>query len=247
MADREPPALQPPLVVPATPPATPMQLPAPPAQQNQPAQSPLNWYHFKPEFSGKPEDDAEAHLLRTNYQMETHNFSEAVKVQRFCLSLIGEARLWYESLRPIALDGQGLQDQFRQQYSQSGNMREQLFHAWRSFHYDENTETLDTYVTRNRQVAVLLGYGQPQILEVFKNTLPNRLYWVLFPTDDLRLAVETVKKILTKEKIDRQPSGQSGTTIPFMKESGNHNSTNKRQYHLTIKIGQMRKVITLPQ
>ena len=40
---------------------------------------------------------------------------------------------------------------------------------------------------------------KPQILEVFKNTLPNRLYWVLFPIDDLRLAVETVKWILTKE------------------------------------------------
>ena len=26
----------------------------------------LNWSHFKPEFSGKPEEDAEGHLLRTN-------------------------------------------------------------------------------------------------------------------------------------------------------------------------------------
>ena len=33
----------------------------------------------------------------------------------------------------------------------------------------------DGYVTRIRQVATLLGYGEPQILEVFKNTLPNRL------------------------------------------------------------------------
>ena len=34
-----------------------------------------------------------------------------------------------------------------------GNTREELFHVWRSFHYDESTETLDTYVTRIRQVA----------------------------------------------------------------------------------------------
>ena len=33
---------------------------------------------------------------------------------------------------------------------------------------------LDAYVTRIRQGAALLGYGDPQILEVFKNTLPNR-------------------------------------------------------------------------
>ena len=76
--------------------------------------------------------------------METHVFPEAVKAQRFCLTLIGEARLWYESLRPIAVDWQGLQDQCRQQHSQTGNMREQLFHAWRSFHCDENSKMYDT-------------------------------------------------------------------------------------------------------
>ena len=53
----------------------------------------------------------------------------------------------------------------------------------------------------------MLGYGEPQILEVFKNTIPNRLYWILFPIDNLRVAVETAKRMLTKEKIDRQMSG----------------------------------------
>ena len=110
--------------------------------------------------------------------------------------------MWYESLRPIALDWNGLQNQFRQQYSKIGNTREQLFHVWRSFHLDENTETLDAYVMHIRQVAALLGYGKLQVLEVFKNTLPTRLYWVLFPIEDLRLAVETAKRILTKEKLD---------------------------------------------
>ena len=47
---------------------------------------------------------------------------------------------------------------------------------WRSFHFDENIETLDAYVTCIGQVVVLLGYGEPQVLEVFKNTLPPRLY-----------------------------------------------------------------------
>ena len=73
----------------------------------------------------------------------------------------------------------------------------------------------DAYVTRIRQVARLLGYGKLQVLEVFKNTVPNRLYWVLFPIDNLREAVETAKRFLTKEKIDRQMTRQSST--PFMK------------------------------
>ena len=65
------------------------------------------------------------------------------------------------------------------------------------------------------QLAALLGYGEPQILEVFKNTLPTRLYWILFLRENLRQVVETEKRILTKEMIDRQLAGQSSST-PFM-------------------------------
>ena len=103
----------------------------------------LNWSHFKPEYTGRPDEDAEAHLLKTNDWMDTHKFPEHVKVQTFYLTLVGEARLWYESLRPINVDWVGLHNIFRQQYSKIGNTREHLFHAWRSFHFDENVETID--------------------------------------------------------------------------------------------------------
>ena len=75
----------------------------------------------------------------------------------------------------------------------------------------------DAYVTIIQQVARLLGYGKLQVLEVFRDTVPNRLYWVLFPVDNLCEAVETAKRFLTKEKIDRQMTGQSSS--PFMKLS----------------------------
>ena len=96
-----------------------------------------------------------------------------------------------------------------------GDTREQSFHVWRLFHYDENVETPNAYVIRIRQVVRLLGYGEPQVFEVFKNTVPNRLYWVLFPINNLCEVVEIAKRFLTKEKIDRQMTGQSST--PFMK------------------------------
>ena len=35
-----------------------------------------NWIGKKPEFSGKPEEDAESHLLSTRDWMEAHNFPE---------------------------------------------------------------------------------------------------------------------------------------------------------------------------
>ena len=62
------------------------------------ANNQLNWSHFRPEFSGKPKEDAEAHLLRTEDWMTTHNFPEDQKVGRFCLTLTQEARLWYATL-----------------------------------------------------------------------------------------------------------------------------------------------------
>ena len=125
----------------------------------------------------------EVHLLRTNDWMTTHDFPDAVKVQRFCLPLVGEARNWYATLEPLAMMWPELQNMFRHQYSKIGNMREQLFHAWRLL------KTPDAYVIRIKQVARLLGYEDPQVLEVFKSTVPNRLYWVLFSIDNLRDAV----------------------------------------------------------
>ena len=68
-------------------------LPNAPVAPGTPQRPQLNWSHFKPEFAGKPEEDLEAHLLRTNDWMDSHNFLDNVKVQRFCLTLVGEARL----------------------------------------------------------------------------------------------------------------------------------------------------------
>ena len=53
----------------------------------------LNWSNFKPEFSGKPDEDAEVHLLCSNDWVNAHCFVEGVRGQRFCLTLLGEARL----------------------------------------------------------------------------------------------------------------------------------------------------------
>ena len=68
--------------------------------------------------------------------MNAHHFEEGAKVQRFCLTLLGEARLLYQSLESVSIDWQGLQNLFRQQYSKIGNTREQLFHVSRSFTFD---------------------------------------------------------------------------------------------------------------
>ena len=88
-------------------------MPNAPLVPEAPQRPQLNWSHFKPAYEVRPDKDVETHLLRTNDWMDTHKFLEHVKVQRFCLTLVGEARLWYESLRLINIDWVGLQNIFR--------------------------------------------------------------------------------------------------------------------------------------
>ena len=76
-----------------------VQVPAPPPlppSQDQAGQNPLqqlqgqpqqpvvhlSWSYFKPEFSGKPDEDAEAHMLCTKDWMNVHHFVDKIKVQR---------------------------------------------------------------------------------------------------------------------------------------------------------------------
>ena len=43
--------------------------------------------------------------------------------------------------------------------SRIGNTREQLFHAWMSFHFYENAENTDSYVTYVRKVVIFYAMG----------------------------------------------------------------------------------------
>ena len=58
----------------------------------------------------------------------------------------------------------------------------------------EMQKHLDSYATHIKHIATLLGYGEPQVLKVFKNTLPKRLYWLLFPIEWLRQVVEQLRE-----------------------------------------------------
>ena len=62
---------------PPPPPADPSALQA--SQQPEQEVVHLIWSYFKPEFSGKPDGDAEAHLLCTNDWMNAHHFIEGVQ------------------------------------------------------------------------------------------------------------------------------------------------------------------------
>ena len=71
--------------VPVQPPPQPVPMQPVPAGMIVPATQIIyqNWIGKKPEFSGKPEEDAESHLLSTRDCMEAHNFPEGEKVRCF--------------------------------------------------------------------------------------------------------------------------------------------------------------------
>ena len=99
-------------------------------QMQQPNQDPagqqlhlhINWSKFKLEFSGKPDEDVEVNLFCSNDWMNAHWFVDGVKVQRFCLTLLGEAKLWSQSLETLNnITWSELKKLFRQRYSKVGN------------------------------------------------------------------------------------------------------------------------------
>ena len=78
------------------------------------------------------------------------------------------------------------------------------------------------------QVAAMLNYGEMQILENFKNTLPYGLYSTLINVNNLRDAIDLAKRVLNKDKLDRQLTGQSST--PFMRAASNDNHSPQNHY-----------------
>ena len=61
----------------------------------------MNWSYFKPEFSGKLEEDPEVHIHRMIDWVDTYNFASVQRVLRFSLTQAGQARLWYQLTYPI--------------------------------------------------------------------------------------------------------------------------------------------------
>ena len=79
------------------------------------------------------------------------------------------------------------------------------------------------------QVAAMLNNGKMQILEHFKNTLLYQHYVTLINVNNLRDAIDLAKRELTKEKLDRQLTGQSSTPFMRVTTNANHSTQNNQK------------------
>ena len=86
--------------------------------------------------------------------------------------------------------------------------------------FDENTETIDSYVIRIRQVANLLGYGKPQILEVFKNHSTDKIVLDLVPNRRSQTSCRYCQKNTYQRKLDKQLTGQTSTSPIYEYQRG---------------------------
>ena len=67
----------------------------------------LNWSNFKPEYSGKPEEDADAHLLCWNDWMEAHHFNEDIKSTEVLPHTTGRSKIMVPIYRTFGRDYMG--------------------------------------------------------------------------------------------------------------------------------------------
>ena len=86
----------------------------------------------------------------------------------------------------------------------------------------------------------MLNYGEMEILENFKNTLPYRLYSTLINVNNLRDATDLAKRVLIKEKLDRQLTGQSSTL--FMRATSNDNVLPQNYHKKGVTFDAMEKL-----
>ena len=68
-----------------------------------------------------------------------------------------------------------------------------------------------------KQNVQILGNNKGQVLELFKNILPIRYYYLLFDIQKFRELVEGTKCVMTKEKLNKQTTGQSSTPYKSLK------------------------------
>lgn len=140
-------------------------------------------------FDGKNPDLAPSHIINFGNYCQVHELGDdAVKIQRFKLTLAGEATLWldgktfqtYEELRTSFLN-----------YNSGTRTRDSAVSAFWSTSYKIG-ETAEQYLQRLRRLGNRVGYGDDNIRDQFLNGLPQ----------DARMMIKMVRPTTLAECVD---------------------------------------------
>lgn len=125
---------------------------------------------FMPQrFDGQTLSDAPAHILSFEDYCQLQNIKEDVpRVQRFRVTLSGQARLWVEGKEFATWDI--LKKSFLQYHSDS-HTRESAVASFRSSSY-KHGETAEQYLQRLKRLAERLEYGNDMVKDQYISGLP---------------------------------------------------------------------------
>ena len=156
-----------------------------------------------PKFSGEKTESADNHLdaLDDYLEIEQINVADTNMAQiitRFGYSLFGKAKKWFNQGRDgrphaTVADWNALKEQFKQQFNQVGNTREEQMASWRNIKWDGN-ETLDEFSYRVTQLGKELGLNDQYILDTFKLGLPSNIYVNLVHIDGMQATLNMAKR-----------------------------------------------------
>ena len=154
--------------------------------------------HVKsPILSAKDDKDAKSYNLHSNGWIHSQHIVRDAKFGRFCLTLGGDACLWYESIPLLEMIGVICKNIFTDK-SLNLDKDKNNFQREGSFLFYEATDMIDLYVLRLKHCSKMLRYNRSEVLELMKNTLPTEYYCFLFGIQNLRRAVESTMHAMTK-------------------------------------------------
>ena len=166
-------------------------------------------------FKGLPGERPEAHLLRANDWMDTHNILPVNKPANFKHTLDHLAREWYDLLTfPIAWDN--LQQRFSQYFSTQARSIKHLHDKWRNFSFTPGQDDIEAYIRDVKEAAHQLNYNDEAVLHFIKATMPSEIYGTLYNQHDLNTVITMVKDIYAeKPEPANPPTTTGGAAAPF--------------------------------
>ena len=143
-------------------------------------------------------------------------------ITRLGYSLFGKAKKWFNQDREsrphaTAADLKALKEQFKQQFNQVGNTREEQMASWRNIRWDGN-ETLDEFSYRVTKLGKALGLNDQHILDTFKLGLPLNIFVNLVHIEGMQATLNMAKRLMAVSK-GTLPDASTISDIPFMAAS----------------------------
>lgn len=141
------------------------------ANNAQPQQQRLKISDLLPaRYTGVPVEDAPGHLMLYEDYCLYHDIqNDNTKVERFRLTLTGQARLWYQGKTFASWDQ--CKTAF-QSYFSSAQTRQSAVQAFRNSAF-KTGETADQYLQRLQRLADRMNYGEDYVKDQFLTGLPQ--------------------------------------------------------------------------